>query len=137
MHLFSTLHPTFAGITYIASHKRMMRHLTLCYQCFVEFYAHETDIVILCFHGISGALFSQKGNDKLVKKARESYDAAMIMLRDGYTKDAIPLLQKAIENDPLFMDAYLSLAGVNGELKQYAKAVSYYEKARDVRQRLF
>jgi outer membrane protein OmpA-like peptidoglycan-associated protein len=45
-------------------------------------------------------------------------------------KDAIPLLGKAIEYDPGFTDAYLSLAGVYGHLKNYQKCIDYYEMAR-------
>src|SRR5437867_421526 len=65
------------------------------------------------------------------KKAAEAYEKAMLQLRDGLIKDAIPLLGKAIEYDPGFVDAYLSLAGVYGELKDYQKSVELYDKARD------
>ena len=77
-------------------------------------------------------IFAQKKDDKQQKKAQDAYDAAMLQLRDGLVRDAVPLLGKAIEYDAKFVDAYLSLAGVYGELKQYEKAVSYYEKARDI-----
>ncbi|HVX52292.1 MAG TPA: OmpA family protein [Chitinophagaceae bacterium] len=66
------------------------------------------------------------------KKAQQAYDKAMLQLRDGLIKDAIPLLGKAIEYDPAFTDAYLSMAGVYGELKNYEKCVEYYDKARTV-----
>ena len=64
------------------------------------------------------------------KKAAEAYENAMLQLRDGLIKDAIPLLGKAIEYDPKFIDAYLSLAGVYGELKNYAKSIEFYDKAK-------
>ena len=54
----------------------------------------------------------------------------MLQLRDGLIRDAIPLLGKAIEYDPNFTDAYLSLAGVYGEMKNYQKCIEYYEKVR-------
>lgn len=66
------------------------------------------------------------------KKASEAYENAMLQLRDGLIKDAIPLLGKAIEYDPNFIDAYLSLAGVYGELKNYAKSVELYEKVKNL-----
>jgi outer membrane protein OmpA-like peptidoglycan-associated protein/tetratricopeptide (TPR) repeat protein len=66
------------------------------------------------------------------KKAAQAYENAMLQLRDGLIKDAIPLLGKAIEYDPKFVDAYLSLAGVYGELKNYAKSVEFYDKARNL-----
>lgn len=65
------------------------------------------------------------------KKANKAYEDAMLQLRDGFIPDAIPLLGKAIEYDPEFLDAYLSLAGVYGELKNYRKSIEYYEKVRD------
>ncbi len=63
-------------------------------------------------------------------KAEKAYDDAMLQLRDDLIKDAIPLLGKATEYDPNFIEAYLSLAGVYGQLKDYHKAVQYYETAR-------
>src|SRR3569623_1415151 len=64
------------------------------------------------------------------KKAQNAYDKAMLQLRDGLVRDAIPLLGKAIEYDPNFVDAYLSMGGVYGELKNYQKSIEYYELAR-------
>ncbi len=85
--------------------------------------------VLLCGFFVG---FAQKNKEKQTQKAQEAYDAAMLQLRDGLTRNAVPLLGKAIEYNPQFTDAYLSLAGVYGELKDYAKAVAYYEKARDI-----
>ena len=79
---------------------------------------------IMCLH-----LFAQKTNDKQLKKAQEAYDAAMLQLRYGLVRDAVPLLGKAIEYNPAFTDAYLSLAGVYGEMKDYEKAVDYSQSA--------
>ncbi len=93
-------------------------------------------LLLFCFVVIQN-LFAQKSNDKQMKKAQDAYEAAMLQIRDGLVRDAVPLLGKAIEYDPNFADAYLSLAGVYGELKDYNKAVSYYEKARDIDSSLF
>lgn len=74
--------------------------------------------------------FAQSYNpDNINKKAKKAYDDAMMQLQDGLVKDAIPLLGKAIEYDKDFMDAYLSLGGVYGELKNYQKSIENYEKA--------
>ncbi len=73
--------------------------------------------------------FAQKNKNNNQQKAQDAYDAAMLQIRDGLVRDAVPLLGKAIEYNPQFTDAYLSLAGVYGEMKQYDKAVSFYEKA--------
>lgn len=73
-------------------------------------------------------------NNKNRQKAEEAYEKAMLQLRDGLIRDAIPLLGKSVEYDPEFIDGYLSLAGVYGELKDYNKSIQYYEKvkAKDV-----
>lgn len=68
--------------------------------------------------------------ENINKKAQDAYDKAMLQLRDGLIRDAIPLLGKAIEYYPGYVDAYLSLAGVYAELKEYKKCVDYYELAR-------
>lgn len=73
----------------------------------------------------------QKENKQL-KKAQDAYDAAMLQLRDGLIRDAVPLLGKAIEYNPAFIDAYLSLAGVHAELKDYTKAIATFEKAKQL-----
>lgn len=75
---------------------------------------------------------AQKKDDKQLKKAQDAYDAAMLQLRDGLVRDAVPLLGKAIEYNPAFTDAYLSLAGVYGEMKQYEKAVDYFRNAQAI-----
>jgi len=83
-------------------------------------------IVVLLGTVQSGACFAQEIN----KKAQAAYDKAMLQLRDGLVRDAIPLLGKAIEYEPNYIDAYLSLAGVYGELKNYPQCIRYYELAR-------
>src|SRR3954453_16376814 len=82
---------------------------------------------VVCLH-----LFAQKKEDKQLKKAQEAYDAAMLQLRDGLVRDAVPRLGKAIEYNPAFTDAYLSLSGVYGEMKDYPKAVDYFRKAQAI-----
>ena len=62
---------------------------------------------------------------------REEYNKAMQYLNDGYVKDAIPVLQKVLEKDSTFLDAWLSMAGVYGELKNYPLAIQYYEKVKN------
>lgn len=84
-------------------------------------------ILLLC---ISTCLFAQTNPPPVNKKAQQAYDKAMLQLGDGLVRDAIPLLGKAIEYDPNYIEAYLSLAGVYGELKNYQKSIEYYEIAR-------
>jgi tetratricopeptide (TPR) repeat protein len=84
-------------------------------------------ILLLC---ISTTLLAQTDPPPVNKKAQQAYDKAMLQLGDGLVRDAIPLLGKAIEYDPNYIEAYLSLAGVYGELKNYQKSIEYYEIAR-------
>lgn len=67
--------------------------------------------------------------DAVNKKASETYTKALNLLQDGERKEVIPVLQKAISYDANFVDAYLSLGGVYGDLKDYANSVANYEKA--------
>lgn len=78
------------------------------------------------------SVFAQTDINTVNPKAAKAYNDAMLQIQDGLIKDAIPLLGKAISYEPKFIDAYLSLAGVYGELKDYEKSVHYYEIARAI-----
>ncbi|BAV08749.1 WD40-like Beta Propeller Repeat [Filimonas lacunae] len=84
-------------------------------------------LLLALFVTLSGN--AQYNPEKVNKKALQAYEKAMLQLRDGFIKDAVPLLSKAIEYDANYVDAYLSLAGVYGELKNYAKSIEYYQLA--------
>jgi outer membrane protein OmpA-like peptidoglycan-associated protein/tetratricopeptide (TPR) repeat protein len=74
--------------------------------------------------------FSQIYNpDKINKKAVTLYNQAMERAQDGNLTHAAGILLQCIEIDKNYTDAYLSLAGVYGQLKNYKASVSYYEKA--------
>jgi outer membrane protein OmpA-like peptidoglycan-associated protein/tetratricopeptide (TPR) repeat protein len=66
---------------------------------------------------------------KVNKKALATYGEAMNAAQDGQLNKAAELLQQAIQTDANYLDAYLSLAGVYGQQKNYASSISYYEKA--------
>lgn len=65
-------------------------------------------------------------------KAKALYSKAMQQLSGGMIKESVPLLQKVISLDTNYVDAYLSLASAYGELKDYSKAIAFFEKARDM-----
>ncbi len=75
--------------------------------------------------------FSQAQYDvsKINKKAIESYNKALEKAQDGKYKDAIESLQEAIQRDGKYIDAYLSLAGIYGQIKDHRQSISTYEKA--------
>ncbi len=66
--------------------------------------------------------------DKINKKAIDAFERGLVNLRDGYIKEAVPLLKRAIEIEPNYVDAILSLGGTYGELKDYQAAIAQYEK---------
>lgn len=75
--------------------------------------------------------FSQSYNpDHVNAKALDKYDDAIVLLKDGLIKDAIPVLQNCILLDSNFVDAILSLGAAYGQLKKYQESVDFYEKAR-------
>jgi outer membrane protein OmpA-like peptidoglycan-associated protein/tetratricopeptide (TPR) repeat protein len=70
--------------------------------------------------------------EKVNKKAMEYHERGINKLQNGQTQEGIAYIRKALETDPKFIDAILSLAGAYGELKDYQKAVGYYEQARSM-----
>ncbi len=69
--------------------------------------------------------------DSLNKKAAALNDRAM-QISDDDIPGAIHLLQQAVQIDPNYEDAWLSIAGMYGNLKDYPRAIGNYEKARSI-----
>ncbi len=67
--------------------------------------------------------------NKVNKKAAELYSQAIEQAQSGRFNEAIQLLDKSILADKKFVDAYLSKAGMYGELKNYRGSIENYEKA--------
>ena len=84
---------------------------------------------LFCFGLISVAKAQNYNPDAVNKKAAVTYSKAIEILQNDDIKNAIPLLNKALEYDPKFVDVYLSLGGVYGELKDYANSILNYQKA--------
>ena len=66
---------------------------------------------------------------KINKKAVEAYEKAIEKAQDGKYPEAAEALKEAIRRDANYVDAYLSLAGIYGQQKNYAESVAFYEKA--------
>jgi outer membrane protein OmpA-like peptidoglycan-associated protein len=66
---------------------------------------------------------------KVNKKATKLYQDAMLQANDDHLKESIKLLEEAVKIDKQYMDAWLSIAGMNGQLKNYGEAVRNYEIA--------
>ncbi|HEV7333201.1 MAG TPA: OmpA family protein [Flavisolibacter sp.] len=80
----------------------------------------------LCFALSSAA---QEDITKVDKKAVALYEQALALTDAGKYKEAITILQQAIGRDDRYIDAYLSMAGIYGQLKDYRQSAAIYEKA--------
>lgn len=80
-----------------------------------------------CFLLIS--TFAQYNPDKIDKKAILLYTQALERAQEGNLTHAAGLLLQSIQADKNYVDAYLSLGGVYGQLKNYKSSTEYYEKA--------
>lgn len=67
--------------------------------------------------------------DKVNKKAVRIYNAALEMANDRKYSGAIQYMRDAISNDEKFVDAWLSMGGIFGEMKDYRNSVASYRKA--------
>lgn len=84
--------------------------------------------IIFCF--FSYYLHAQLDPSKFNKKATQAYAKALELAENGDYPKSIKALQEAVKIEPKFSDAWLSIAGMFGELKNYDEAVANYEKAR-------
>ncbi|RYG05550.1 MAG: flagellar motor protein MotB, partial [Chitinophagaceae bacterium] len=78
----------------------------------------------------STAVFAQYFPEKVAKKPMALYRQGLEKANDGNFKEGIQLLENAVKLDAKFMDAYLSIAGMYGELKNYKASIENYEKAK-------
>ena len=88
---------------------------------------HPVLLLILLF--ITQAGIAQYDPNKIDKKAIESYVKAMEKIQDEKYGEAIEKLNESIQRDPRYIDAYLSLAGVYGQLNKHELSVQNYQKA--------
>jgi outer membrane protein OmpA-like peptidoglycan-associated protein/tetratricopeptide (TPR) repeat protein len=76
--------------------------------------------------------WAQYKPEKVNKKAARLYSKALEQAEAEDFKGGIETLKQAIKIDNGFEDAYLSLAGMYGELKHYQDAIDNYEKAKAI-----
>lgn len=79
--------------------------------------------VVATLHG-----FSQQVN----KKALSLYNQALSKASDGEYQEGIKMIREALKLEPKYIDAYLTLGGIYGEMKDYRNAVTSYEAARSI-----
>jgi len=85
--------------------------------------------LLFCQLLIANCLFAQYDPTKINKKAFSVYMQAMGKANDRDFKGAIDLLNQCINIEPKYADAFLSLGGVYGQLKNYKSSTENYEKA--------
>ncbi|MGK2863073.1 MAG: OmpA family protein [Chitinophagaceae bacterium] len=89
----------------------------------------KTILFLATYILISGSFSQVYDPYKVSKKAITIYNQALEQAQDGNLANAAELLKISIEADNNYLDAYLSLAGVYGQLKNYQSSIEYYEKA--------
>jgi len=86
-------------------------------------------VLSFCLFSVSMAATAQYDASKVNKKAIEIYNRAIEKAQNDQYTEAIADLQEAIKRDPNYVEAYLSLAGVYGQMKNREQSVVTYEKA--------
>ncbi len=86
-------------------------------------------LYLLCFIIPSLSFAQQYQPENIKPKALALYDKALVALNEDDFETARKILHQTIIADSNYIDAYLSLAGVYGQQKNYANAVKYYSNA--------
>jgi Tfp pilus assembly protein PilF len=77
-------------------------------------------------------LCAQYNPDKVNKKALKWYQKSQDQAREDQFQEGIKSLKEAVKIDDGYEDAWLSMAGMYGELKNYPASVESYKKARSI-----
>ncbi|HEY4151085.1 MAG TPA: OmpA family protein [Chitinophagaceae bacterium] len=87
--------------------------------------------ILMAFLALAG--YAQSYNPANVnKKALKLNDDAMQQANDGNFKEAIHLLENAVKIDSRYLDAWLSIAGMYSDMKNYGEAIRNYETGRAI-----
>jgi outer membrane protein OmpA-like peptidoglycan-associated protein/tetratricopeptide (TPR) repeat protein len=79
-----------------------------------------------------GQAQAQYNPDRVNKKALKWYLKSQDQAREDQFAEGIKSLQEAVKIDDGYEDAWLSMAGMYGELKNYAASVQSYKKAKSI-----
>lgn len=91
-------------------------------------------LLIFCFFLVTSSVAQQYNPERISKKNRTIYDKALTYAEDLRYVDALNLINIALSNDPAFLEARLSKAGLLSEMKNYRQAVQEYKTALDADQ---
>ena len=94
---------------------------------------HRASLLIILFC-LSAYLTRAQQYDpgKVNKKAAQLNSKGLDQAMNDDLLGGIQTLQQAITIDNRFEDAYLSIGGIYNQLKNYPKAVEYYQKAKAI-----
>ncbi|MBC8033145.1 MAG: PD40 domain-containing protein [Chitinophagaceae bacterium] len=90
------------------------------------------NLLLIVAFSISFLADAQYNPDKVNKKAVKAYNKAIEVAQNSDFPSGIKLLEDAVKADARYADAYLSMAGMYGELKNYNGAILNYEKAKAI-----
>ena len=87
--------------------------------------------LIPCFIFLLSHLSNAQWYDplKVNNKATDIYLQGVSKAQNGKLIDAIKMINDALKIEPKFVEAYLSIAGMYAELKNYTESVNQFEKA--------
>ncbi len=86
-------------------------------------------IVILSFSIHQKSKAQWYDPDKVSNRIKTVYNVAIDKAQQGKLQEAANILQDVIKQNPNYLDAYLSIGGILGQKKDYAKSIEYYKKA--------
>ena len=86
-------------------------------------------IILFCISWGNICLGQQYDPEKVNKKAVNFYNLGLDQAQNGNYKEALEFIDKALQQDGGFVDAWLTRAGIYGEMKQYENCIAAYETA--------
>lgn len=89
----------------------------------------KVGLVFFCMMGLHSVTAQVYQPDQVAAKAVNLYEEAINWLEEQQLHKGIELLKSSIRIDTNFVDAYLSLGGVYGQLKKYDSSVYWYQRA--------
>jgi outer membrane protein OmpA-like peptidoglycan-associated protein/tetratricopeptide (TPR) repeat protein len=94
---------------------------------------HRTSYIIITLYLLLFSSFVASAQwydpEKVDHNANTIYSLALNKAQNEDYVTAIKMINEAIKIEPKFVDAYLSLAGINANMKNYAGSVNQFEKA--------
>ncbi len=95
----------------------------------ISYIIHRTYIIILLF--LTSYTTNAQWYDplKVKTKATDLYLQGISNAQNGKFPAAIKFINDALKIEPKFVDAYISLAGVYADLKNFDESISHYDKA--------